>query len=100
MHAGPIVISECGNSRRQIAFFGDSMNVTARIQEYCKEAGRTLLVSADLLKQIPAADGVCVEALGPARLRGRAASVEIFAIERQSLHAVDEARPSQDADGH
>ncbi|MBI5264457.1 MAG: adenylate/guanylate cyclase domain-containing protein [Bradyrhizobium sp.] len=96
MHAGPIVISECGDSRRQIAFFGDSMNVTARIQEHCKEAGRTLLVSADLLRQIPAGSGVCVEALGLTRLRGRAASVEIFAVERQSLQAVDEARPSAD----
>jgi class 3 adenylate cyclase len=96
MHAGPIVISECGDSRRQIAFFGDSMNVTARIQEHCKDAGRTLLVSADFLKQIPAGDGACVEALGLTRLRGRAASVEIFAIERQNPHEVDEARPLQD----
>ena len=84
MHAGPIVISECGESRRQIAFFGDSMNVTARIQEHCKVAGRSLLVSADLLRQIPAGSGVCVEAFGLTRLRGRAALVEIFAIERQS----------------
>ena len=94
--SGHIVISECGDSRRQIAFFGDSMNVTARIQEHFKVAGRTLLVSADLLVQIPAGSGVCVEALGLTRLRGRAASVEIFAVERQSLQAVDEARPSAD----
>ena len=30
LHAGPVVISECGDSRRQIAYFGDTMNVTAR----------------------------------------------------------------------
>ena len=41
LHAGPVVISECGDSRRQIAYFGDTMNVTARLQEHCKEsAGR------------------------------------------------------------
>jgi len=84
MHVGPIVISECGDSRRQIAFSGDSMNVTARIQDHCNVAGRTLLVSADLLRQIPAGSGVCVEPFGLTRLRGRATSVEIFAIERQS----------------
>ena len=49
LHAGPVVISECGSSRRQLAYFGDTVNVTARLQEYCKEAGRNLLVSADLL---------------------------------------------------
>ena len=49
LHAGAVVISECGSSRRQLAYFGDTVNVTARLQEHCKEAGRNLLVSADLL---------------------------------------------------
>ena len=52
LHAGPVVISECGDSRRQIAYFGDTMNVTARLQEHCKAVGLTLLVSADLLKRV------------------------------------------------
>jgi class 3 adenylate cyclase len=50
LHAGPLVIGECGDSHRQIAYFGDTVNVTARLQEHCKEVGRPLLVSADLLK--------------------------------------------------
>ena len=52
LHAGSVVISECGSSRRQLAYFGDTVNVTARLQEYCKEAGRNLLVSADLLSHM------------------------------------------------
>ncbi len=69
-----VVISECGSSRRQLAYFGDTVNVTARLQEYCKEAGRNLLVSADLLS------GTCDPSLsssssrlGQRKLRGRAA---------------------------
>ena len=54
LHAGPVVISECGYSHRQIAFFGDTLNVTARLQELCKEIGRPLLVSADLLSRVRA----------------------------------------------
>ena len=96
LHAGPVVISECGDSRRQIALFGDSMNVTARIQEQCKETGRNLLVSADLLKQIPAAPGVSVEALGLKQLRGRSGAVELFAIERPRRPTIDGAKPPQD----
>src|SRR5216683_2029550 len=38
LHAGSVVISECGDSHRQIAYFGDTMNVAARLQERCKEA--------------------------------------------------------------
>jgi class 3 adenylate cyclase len=82
-HAGPVVISECGDSRRQVAYFGDTMNVTARLQEHCKEVGRALLVSADLLRLSHPGSDLVVEALGPVQLRGRAAAVEVFAVERR-----------------
>jgi adenylate cyclase len=83
LHAGQVVISECGSSRRQLAYFGDTVNVTARLQEHCKEAGRNLLVSADLLHQIKLKPAYTVEALGDVRLRGRAAAIEVFAVERR-----------------
>ena len=50
LHAGPVVISECGDSRRQVAYFGDTMNVAARLQALCKEFHRPLLVSGDFLR--------------------------------------------------
>ena len=84
LHAGNVVISECGSSRRQLAYFGDTVNVTARLQEHCKEAGRNLLVSADLLRHMKLKPAFAIEALGEARLRGRAAAIEVFAVERRS----------------
>ena len=36
MHAGVVVVSECGDAKRQLAYFGDTMNVGARLCEYCK----------------------------------------------------------------
>jgi class 3 adenylate cyclase len=83
LHAGPVVISECGDSRRQIAYFGDTMNVASRLQAYCKEVGRALLVSGDLLRLARPGNDLVVEALGPTQLRGRAAPVEVFAVERR-----------------
>jgi class 3 adenylate cyclase len=82
LHAGPVVIGECGDSRPQVAYFGDTMNVTARLQERCKEAGRTLLVSGDLLRLLDPGQDFAVEALGPTQLRGRKAEVEVFAVAR------------------
>jgi class 3 adenylate cyclase len=84
LHAGPVVISECGSSRRQLAYFGDTVNVTARLQEYCKEAGRNLLVSADLLSHMRPKPDILVEPLGHAQLRGRSAAIEVFAVERRA----------------
>jgi class 3 adenylate cyclase len=84
LHAGPVAISECGDSRRQVAFFGDTMNVAARLQALCKDAGRALLVSGDLLRLLHPGPQLDVEALGPTQLRGRAAPVEVFALERRA----------------
>jgi adenylate cyclase len=84
LHAGHVVISECGSSRRQLAYFGDTVNVTARLQEHCKEVGRNLLVSADLLGRMKLKPAFAVEALGEVRLRGRAAAIELFSVERRS----------------
>lgn len=84
IHAGPVVISECGDSHRQVAYFGDTVNVAARLQAHCKEAGRRLLVSGELVRLLPEASDLLVEPLGPTGLRGRAAPVEIFAVGRRT----------------
>jgi len=93
LHAGPVIVSGCGDSRRQIAYFGDTMNVTARLQEHCKAVGLPLLASAELLKRVRPSPQLRLEALGCAALRGRAASVEIFAVERGPVRAPDQLPP-------
>jgi len=85
LHAGPVVISECGDSRRQIAYFGDTMNVTQRIQEHCEAVGRSLLVSADLMSRLSFSTAAHIEALGNVTLRGRLAAVEVFAVGRRRI---------------
>ena len=70
LHAGHVVISECGSSRRQLAYFGDTVNVTARLQEHCKEVGRNLLVSADLLRHMKLKPAFAVEAAWGGPLAG------------------------------
>jgi len=84
IHAGPVVISQCGDSRRQVAYFGDTVNVAARLQAHCKEAGRPLLVSGELVRLLPDQSGLVVEPLGPTELRGRAAPIEVFGIARRA----------------
>ena len=93
LHAGPVVISECGDSRRQVAYFGDTVNVTARLQAHCKDAGRPLLISGELLRLLPPADDLVIEPLGATQLRGRAAPIEVFAVARR-VAAMAEAAAS------
>jgi adenylate cyclase len=45
LHSGPVIVSECGGFKRQLAYFGDTMNVWARLCEYCKVCDCNLIVS-------------------------------------------------------
>ncbi|WP_024520326.1 adenylate/guanylate cyclase domain-containing protein [Bradyrhizobium sp. Tv2a-2] len=90
MHAGPVVISECGNSHRQVAYFGDTMNVAARLQGLCKEMDRGLLVSGELLRLSKPAADLVIETLGPTQLRGRAAPIDVFAVDRRRAKSASE----------
>lgn len=52
LHSGPVIVSECGGVKRQLAYFGDTMNVSARLCEYCKVCGCNLVISSDVLSRV------------------------------------------------
>ena len=81
LHGGPIVAGECGDEKREIVYFGDTINTAARIQEACKEFARPLLVSGELMAAMALPQGYAATSLGPVRLRGREKAVELFAVE-------------------
>jgi adenylate cyclase len=82
IHAGPVVVSECGDAKRQIALFGDTMNVAARLCEHSKAAGEGLVASAEMLNGAAIPDGVSVGAAETITLRGRQTPVEAYAVHR------------------
>ncbi|HEY3622854.1 MAG TPA: adenylate/guanylate cyclase domain-containing protein [Roseiarcus sp.] len=84
LHAGSVVVSECGDAKRQLAYFGDTMNVAARLCDYCKSIDERLVMSGDLkgLMTIPAdcAIGEC-EIVTP---RGRREPVEAYRVRERA----------------
>ena len=81
LHAGPVVVSECGDAKRQLAFFGDTMNVGARLCEYCKTVNRRLVVSGDLLQLMTVGDDWIVDKGQSINVRGRQERVEAHVVE-------------------
>ena len=81
-HAGAVVVSECGDTKRQIAYFGDTMNVAARLCDHCKIAREALLVSADLLRAAAVPPGFNVGTGASIALRGRQAPIAAHAVRR------------------
>jgi adenylate cyclase len=53
LHAGPLIVGEMGDIKREIVMLGDTMNTAARIEEACRTTGRDVSASSSL----GAADG-------------------------------------------
>ncbi len=81
LHAGTVVVSECGDAKRQLAYFGDTMNVGARLCDYCKTINQRLIVSGDLLRLIGVTDDWSVGEGELIAVRGRHERVEAHVVE-------------------
>lgn len=80
LHAGPIVISQCGDQKQEISFYGDTINTAARIQQQCKAFASTLLLSRELLEQIDLPETLVPSQVGTVVLRGREQATELFSV--------------------
>ena len=82
MHGGPVVVSEVGDDKREIVYFGDTVNTAARLQSLCKEMERDFLISGDLLTAIMIPPDAKAQYMGEVELRGKAKSLDVYAMSR------------------
>ena len=78
LHAGPVVVGEMGDVRREIVFLGDTVNATARLEDLARDLGRDTLLSGEIAERAGTPAGARLEPLGRHALRGRAAPLEVF----------------------
>lgn len=82
MHGGPVVASEVGDDKREIVYFGDTVNTAARLQSLCKEMERDFLISEDLLTVMTLPLDARAQYMGEVELRGKAKSLKVYAMSR------------------
>ncbi|MFF8799931.1 MULTISPECIES: adenylate/guanylate cyclase domain-containing protein [unclassified Methylobacterium] len=83
LHGGPVVTAEVGVDRHKIAYFGDAVNVVARVEALCRPLGVDTLISEDLLARLPRLpEGVTVRPMGTQVLRGRGQPLSVATLER------------------
>jgi adenylate cyclase len=80
LHGGPVVVSEIGDDRREIVYFGDTINTTARLRGLAKNIQRRLVISAALLEHTRLPDGVRAEDMGEHGLSGKAQATRVYAL--------------------
>jgi adenylate cyclase len=92
LHCGPVVTAEIGLERHKIAYFGDVVNTTARLEALSKSLGVHVLVSADLLERIgQLPDDLVAEDLGAHALRGREEALVVAAVRHRATVPVPAA---------
>ena len=81
-HIGTVTTTEIGVVKKEIAYHGDVMNTTARIQSICNSHNEQLLISKKLLKSLTDLQGFQTRDLGEIKLKGKKKPQKVFAIQR------------------
>jgi len=84
LHGGPVVVSEIGDDRREIVYFGDTINTTARLRGLAKKIDRGLVISASLLESTRLPEDVRAEDMGAFDLSGKAQSTRVYAVHAEA----------------
>ena len=87
-NSGRVTATEIGVVNRDLAFHGDVLNTTARIQSLCNTYHQRLLISGFLKDQIGDIYSMpyALESLGHQQLKGKLENVEIFAVQEKSMY--------------
>jgi adenylate cyclase len=70
LHEGEVITAEMGGVKKVIAFNGEVLNTTARIQGECNRLGRRFLSSQQLVDQLTLPKDVTPKSVGTIDLRG------------------------------
>ncbi len=93
IHVGPAMVGELGDWKREIAYMGDVLNTTARIQGACKKLGAGVLVSEAYYEYLSEADRQGLRHAGRGRLRGKDELIRLYGImQAASAGSVSERR--------
>ena len=82
LHSGHVIAGEMGVLKREIAYSGDVLNTTARIQSKCNELGVLILISKHLIGIMGhTVQGYDIRDLGELALKGKVENVDVVTIE-------------------
>ncbi|WP_344928006.1 adenylate/guanylate cyclase domain-containing protein [Aquimarina addita] len=82
LHGGFLMVTEVGVIKKEIAYHGDVINTSARIQAECNSHKVQLLISEKLLQDLHLNTNLNVTFLGSVLLKGKQEEVNIHTINR------------------
>ncbi len=85
LHRGKVTAVEVGEIKRDIAYHGDTLNTTARIQSICNEHNKYFLTSRQALENSGVEKYYALQSLGTIVLKGKKQAIEVVSIEGPKL---------------
>lgn len=80
LHAGPVVTGEVGIDHRKITYFGNTVNIAARLEHLAKEMNEDIVVSSELMDRLVLPRETSVVDLGDHVVKGRAHPVRLYGL--------------------
>ena len=80
LHGGKLMVAEVGIVKKELAFHGDVINTSARIQAECNAHNVSILISEKLKNDLNIIDNYATTAIGNVLLKGKNTGIEIFTI--------------------
>ncbi|HYV95189.1 MAG TPA: adenylate/guanylate cyclase domain-containing protein [Chitinophagales bacterium] len=80
IHGGDVVVVRVGEIKKEIAYHGDVLNTTARLESLCNQMQTPLVISGNLLRDIHLNGELKFEQMPSVPLKGKEQSVEIFRL--------------------
>ena len=80
LHGGNLIVTEVGTVKKEIAYHGDVINTTARIQGECNKYEESLLISESLYKTMYNLQKYNIRSIGEISLKGKEELFKIHAI--------------------
>ena len=81
LHGGRVVVTWIGDIKKEIVYHGDVLNTTSRLEEYCKQHNKSLVVSEYILNKIKLAPHLKSSSIDEIQLRGKEKKIKIFDLE-------------------
>ncbi len=78
------MVTEVGTVKKEIAYHGDVINTTARIQSECNTYNASILISEELLSDMNLTDAYTTERIDNLLLKGKAQTVTICCISMEN----------------
>ena len=82
LHGGPVILGQYGEVRRQVTYLGEVLNVASRMERFAKQTDFEIIISQDLLLNMPPVAGLVPSPLPAALLDDWRGKVNLIVLHR------------------